>query len=617
MKQGFRGIAVYLTVFVLIALGVYYALSQNTKKDNYNYKNFLKDYESKEVKSITLYQSRNIPTGRMVVKLDNGDKHTIYVSSVADTESRLIELDASYCGKAVPIAPVKKKDMSATSSAQYYLAIPPAEKLESRIPDGVYALPELSAGPSSMFNHFIPDSKMLIVDGNNATVRFITDGSTASIQKYSKIAIGKSSELVTEDYQAELPEGTTIAEGKLQPYDAGTGVDKYLFEVPITRKEAEAILENDIAEDIYIVIWNKVGSSTDKIPGWYKASNDIYLSLGTLGEEAQLPAEKEAFRFTLQVGQYTEGEDFHTASFEGVEYALKDAAGNLYAPSYTSTGSITYSNLSVDNTYTFTATKEGWTVAKQGEWNTEAHAYEYIPMETDEINVTITSADADKNITDHTNPGMVFIKKAAQKNVVDEALEAVPEGLNYEIFTDASGKALKDAIAAADPNATDEAQLDAMAEAIYSALEGLVPQDGEYEVTITKYNGTPYYLYEGLGDSDKGMGKAVLVVENGVMSANLVLKNNSYGHVYLGTKEAATEAAVTAGDIPNDALEISMPEEKITINGKEYTYSTVTVPVPNFQKQINYSYHSKSKTYDQGWYDHAVMYLADSLVPIE
>ena len=96
MKQGFRGIAVYLTVFVLIALGVYYALSQNTKKDNYNYKNFLKDYESKEVKSITLYQSRNIPTGRMVVKLDNGDKHTIYVSSVADTESRLIELDASY-----------------------------------------------------------------------------------------------------------------------------------------------------------------------------------------------------------------------------------------------------------------------------------------------------------------------------------------------------------------------------------------------------------------------------------------------------------------------------------------------------------------------------------------
>ena len=40
MKQGFRGIAVYLTVFVLIALGVYYALSQNTKKDKNLYQLF-------------------------------------------------------------------------------------------------------------------------------------------------------------------------------------------------------------------------------------------------------------------------------------------------------------------------------------------------------------------------------------------------------------------------------------------------------------------------------------------------------------------------------------------------------------------------------------------------
>ncbi|MBQ9911515.1 MAG: hypothetical protein IJM49_00635, partial [Firmicutes bacterium] len=40
------------------------------------------------------------------------------------------ELDASYCGKAWPIAPVKRSDMSATTSAQYYLAIPPAELID-------------------------------------------------------------------------------------------------------------------------------------------------------------------------------------------------------------------------------------------------------------------------------------------------------------------------------------------------------------------------------------------------------------------------------------------------------------------------------------------------------
>ncbi len=39
------------------------------------------------------------------------------------------ELDASYCGKAWPIAAVKKADMTATTDAQYYLAIPSADKL--------------------------------------------------------------------------------------------------------------------------------------------------------------------------------------------------------------------------------------------------------------------------------------------------------------------------------------------------------------------------------------------------------------------------------------------------------------------------------------------------------
>ncbi len=39
-------------------------------------------------------------------------------------------LDASYCGKAWPVAPVKKSDMTATTGAQYYLAIPAKDKLE-------------------------------------------------------------------------------------------------------------------------------------------------------------------------------------------------------------------------------------------------------------------------------------------------------------------------------------------------------------------------------------------------------------------------------------------------------------------------------------------------------
>lgn len=44
------------------------------------------------------------------------------------------ELDASYCGKAWPIAPVKKSDMTATTGTQYYLAIPAKDKFEKEEP---------------------------------------------------------------------------------------------------------------------------------------------------------------------------------------------------------------------------------------------------------------------------------------------------------------------------------------------------------------------------------------------------------------------------------------------------------------------------------------------------
>ncbi|MBO4835911.1 MAG: sirohydrochlorin cobaltochelatase [Lachnospiraceae bacterium] len=157
------------------------------------------------------------------------------------------------------------------------------------IKDGIYKLPELKAGPSAMFNHFEADSRFLIVDGDTATIRFITDASTASIQKYSRIALGKSSELLTDNYQPDsaLPAGTVIINGKLQPKISG---EKYLFEITIAKEEAEELLANDVEDDIYVTIWNKEGSSEQKVPGWYKPSKDIYLSLGTLGEEDEIPA---------------------------------------------------------------------------------------------------------------------------------------------------------------------------------------------------------------------------------------------------------------------------------------------------------------------------------------
>lgn len=44
------------------------------------------------------------------------------------------ELSANYCGNAWPVAPVKRSDMSATTSSQYYIAIPSKDKLEKEEP---------------------------------------------------------------------------------------------------------------------------------------------------------------------------------------------------------------------------------------------------------------------------------------------------------------------------------------------------------------------------------------------------------------------------------------------------------------------------------------------------
>ncbi|MBQ3328706.1 MAG: sirohydrochlorin cobaltochelatase, partial [Eggerthellaceae bacterium] len=151
--------------------------------------------------------------------------------------------------------------------------------------DGVYKLPDLAAGPSKMFNKMEADSKYLKVEGDAATIYFVQDGSTASVGKYSRVALGKSSEILPDEgnYFADsvLPEGTAIFDG----VKVGVGKlgDKWSFAISITKAEAEALFAPDAK--LYITVWNNVGKDGENIPGWYKAGDDIYLTLGELGEK--------------------------------------------------------------------------------------------------------------------------------------------------------------------------------------------------------------------------------------------------------------------------------------------------------------------------------------------
>lgn len=96
-----KGFGIYIVILLLVAAAFYYIAIYNKDTDNYNYTDFLEDLKADDVKSVTVYQNKEVPTGKLVVKLKDGDKHSIQVSSAADTEERLIKLGVDYSMKDV------------------------------------------------------------------------------------------------------------------------------------------------------------------------------------------------------------------------------------------------------------------------------------------------------------------------------------------------------------------------------------------------------------------------------------------------------------------------------------------------------------------------------------
>ena len=96
-----KGFGIYIIVLLLVMSAFYYIAIYNKDTDNYKYSDFLEDVKNDEVKSVTVYQNKEVPTGKIVVRLNDGDKHTIRVASAADTEQRLIDLNIEYTMKDV------------------------------------------------------------------------------------------------------------------------------------------------------------------------------------------------------------------------------------------------------------------------------------------------------------------------------------------------------------------------------------------------------------------------------------------------------------------------------------------------------------------------------------
>ena len=95
--EKFKGVILYL-VLVAIFAGIFTAIIyMNKSTSKYTYKDFLEDYEKGDVKSVTLVQNKEVPTGKLLVKLKGDDEeYSIFVTSASDTEERLISMGIDY-----------------------------------------------------------------------------------------------------------------------------------------------------------------------------------------------------------------------------------------------------------------------------------------------------------------------------------------------------------------------------------------------------------------------------------------------------------------------------------------------------------------------------------------
>ena len=96
MKKQMKGFGIYVIILLMVMAAFYYIAIYNKDTDNYNYSDFIEDLDKNEVKEVTVYQNKEVPTGKIVVKLKDGDRHSIQVASAADTEERLIKLGVPY-----------------------------------------------------------------------------------------------------------------------------------------------------------------------------------------------------------------------------------------------------------------------------------------------------------------------------------------------------------------------------------------------------------------------------------------------------------------------------------------------------------------------------------------
>ena len=84
---------IYIVVLILVIGYVLYNICGGLITSDYKYKDFLNDMKNKNVSEITINQNKEIPTGKIIVKLKNDETKSVYVSDVNKVSDDIEEIN--------------------------------------------------------------------------------------------------------------------------------------------------------------------------------------------------------------------------------------------------------------------------------------------------------------------------------------------------------------------------------------------------------------------------------------------------------------------------------------------------------------------------------------------
>ena len=102
MKKQSRGVLVWLILVTAIVLSFSYLTRQMQNQNNYSYNAFQNDLEKGHVVEAMIHQNEQVPTGQLVVLLDNGQRMDMYVNDVKEIRFMLDRYEVAYEQTDVP-----------------------------------------------------------------------------------------------------------------------------------------------------------------------------------------------------------------------------------------------------------------------------------------------------------------------------------------------------------------------------------------------------------------------------------------------------------------------------------------------------------------------------------